>query len=522
MPVLDPMTATAESKNKEDNTKQEPKKATVLSPQYEDTAKKEDSPLGKVKAGLAGDGDVSVDPASVKPATFKASIDLASINEAIIGMSQLVDNAQDFMFRTIKPELMDPSELASAMNNPNLKEFAQQAYEIEKQKFDASQAMGRNIAMSLIGQIFASASGTKGEAVTTGMDTFKAGADTIQANQNAIDAQNNLIDKANQDATAAMNKNFLEYVKDYNKYETDIVKAKNQMIYKTYENNVKTIKDLLGKKANLDKELIKGATQGMKEREANKRKEQEINADMSIANLDAQTKIAVKNLDSRTKIAIANQVDRIARYRVAVEAERLDRDEKNASQMVFKDAYKTVAETMGALNVNPVLTLNAMKDLDMVSVSEWADTDSVSMAGFIDALERRMDSSWTGRPQITGGVFGKTWDTDGAAFINASMILTNGGFTVSKEGWKVLGSELTNEDLNSITVAERVINGQKKLVVLGTDNLSEKIDDLMKNGHIDARIFKDGRDKDARIAQWAVGLGTNIKYNLLMKTKTEQ
>jgi len=102
------------------------------------------------------------------------------------------------------------------------------------------------------------------------------------------------------------------------------------------------------------------------------------------------------------------------------------------------------------------------------------------------------------------------------------MILINGGFTVSKEGWKVLGSELTNKDLNSITVAERVINGQKKLVVLGTDNLSEKIDDLMKNGHIDARIFKDGRDKDARIAQWAVGLGTNIKYNLLMKTKTEQ
>ncbi len=522
MTPIDPMTATAESKNKEDNTKQEPKKATVLSPQYEDTAKKEDSPLAKIKADLATTDEVGFDPAGVSPAQLKITADLANVNQQTMLARAIIENSKAFSFEAIQNEMMPPQELVAFMQNPNLKEYAQQVYEVEKQKFDASQAMGRNIAMSLIGQIFASASGTKGEAVTTGMDTFKAGADTIQANQNAIDAQNNLIDKANQDATAAMNKNFLEYVKNYNTHETTIVNARNKAIYLTYKTNVDNMKDILNKRVDADIQQSEVIVEGMKEAEANKRAANEQNVNITLANLDSATKLAVANLDAKTKIAIANQVDRIARYRLVVEAERLDRDEKNASQMVFKDAYKTVAETMGTLNVNPVLTLNAMKDLDMVSVSEWADTDSVSMAGFIDALERRMDSSWTGRPQITGGVFGKTWDTDGAAFINASMILINGGFTVSKEGWKVLGSELTNKDLNSITVAERVINGQKKLVVLGTDNLSEKIDDLMKNGHIDARIFKDGRDKDARIAQWAVGLGTNIKYNLLMKTKTEQ
>lgn len=518
MPI-DPMTATAESKkNTETTTEKKPETGTVVNPQYEEQGKKkEESPLGKVKAGLSVTNDVSVDPASVKPATFKASIDLASINEAIIGMSQLVDNAQDFMFKTIKPELMDPSELASAMNNPNLKEFAQQAYEIEKQKFDASQAMGRNIALSLIGQVFSSASGVPGKVATTGMDTFKAGADTIQANQDAVAAQNNLIDKANQKANEAMNKNMLEYVKDYNKYETDIVKARNQMIYKTYENNVKTIKDLLGKKAGLDKELIKGATQGMKEREANKRKEQEINADISIANLDAQTKIAVANIDSATKIAIANQVDRIARYGLVVAAERLDRDEKNASLMVFKDAYKTVAETLGVLGVNPVLTLNGMKNLDPDYMSQWADSDSVSMAGLINALESRMTSG-SGDPQISGGYFGKDWDTDGASLINASMILTNGGFTVSPEGWKALGSKLTNEELNSIRVVD--IKGKPTVLIAGEFN--EEIENLKKDKHLSYNKFKNIKDKDSRNAQWAVGLGTNIKYNLLMKTKTEQ
>lgn len=518
MPI-DPMTATAESKkNTETTTEKKPETGTVVNPQYEEQGKKkEESPLGKVKAGLSVTNDVSVDPASVKPATFKASIDLASINEAIIGMSQLVDNAQDFMFKTIKPELMDPSELASAMNNPNLKEFAQQAYEIEKQKFDASQAMGRNIALSLIGQVFSSASGVPGKVATTGMDTFKAGADTIQANQDAVAAQNNLIDKANQKANEAMNKNMLEYVKDYNKYETDIVKAKNQMIYKTYENNVKTIKDLLGKKAGLDKELIKGATQGMKEREANKRKEQEINADISIANLDSKTKLAVANIDSATKIKIANQVDKIARYRLAVEAERLDRDEKNASLMVFKDAYKTVAETLGVLGVNPVLTLNGMKNLDPDYMSQWADSDSVSMAGLINALESRMTSG-SGDPQISGGYFGKDWDTDGASLINASMILTNGGFTVSPEGWKALGSKLTNEELNSIRVVD--IKGKPTVLIAGEFN--EEIENLKKDKHLSYNKFKNIKDKDSRNAQWAVGLGTNIKYNLLMKTKTEQ
>lgn len=516
MPI-DPMTATAEPKKKlEAAPENKPETGTVLNPQYEEQGKKkEESPLGKVKADLAtGSGDVSVDPASVNPATFKASINLASINEAIIGMSQLVDNAQDFMLRTIKPELMDPSELASAMNNPNLKEFAQQAYEIEKQKFDSSQAMGRNIALSLIGQVFSSASGVPGKVATTGMDTFKAGADTIQANMDAVAAQNNLIDKANQKANEAMNKNMLEYVKDYNKYETDIVKAKNQMIYKTYENNVKTIKDLLGKKAGLDKELIKGATQGMKEREANKRKEQEINADISIANLDSKTKLAVANIDSATKIKIANQVDKIARYRLIVEAERHDRDERNSKMLSVKDAYKDTATMLSAMNVNPVKILNSMNELDPDKMTTWADIDSVSSTGFLSALEKRMNPDWYTDPQISGGWFGKDWDTDGAALINFGHTLIDGGWTVDPQAWDAISSQLTNDELNSIRS-----DNEGKIIAVGKS--SDVIKTLENSGLIKQYKFKDRADKQTRSTQWILSIGTNMKYNLLGKTATE-
>jgi len=515
MPI-DPMTATAESKkNTETTTEKKPETGRVVNPQYEDQGKKEEeSPLDKVKAGLSVTNDVSVDPASVKPATFKASIDLASINEAIIGMSQLVDNAQDFMFRTIKPELMDPSELASAMNNPNLKEYAQQVYEVEKQKFDSSQAMGRNIALSLIGQVFSSASGVPGKVATTGMDTFKAGADTIQANMDAVNAQNRLVDEANQKATEAMNKNMLEYVKDYNKYETDIVKAKNQMIYKTYENNVKTIKDLLGKKAGLDKELIKGATQGMKEREANKRKEQEINADISIANLDAQTKIAVKNLDSRTKIAIANQVDRIFRYKIAVDAERLDRDERNSKMLLVKDAYKDTAAMLSAINVNPVKILNSMNELDPDRLSTWADIDAVSSTGFLSALESRVKPGFFDPNLKARGIrVGADWDTDGAALINFGSTLVDGGWTVDGQAWSAISSELTNDELNSIRLGD---NGK----IIATGKSSDVIKDLEKKGLMKQYKFKDRADKQTRSTQWMLSIGTNIKYNLLGKTDT--
>lgn len=515
MIAIDPMTATAEPKKKPETASEKKQaKGTVLSPQYEEQEKKEESPLGKVKAGLLENGDIPVDGASVTPAAFKASLDFKSINEALMGMSQLVNNVQTFTFETIRPELKDPAEIAAMLQNPNLKEYAQEVYQIEKQKFDASQAMGRNIALSLIGQVFSSASAVPGKVATTGMDTFKAGADTIQANQDAVMAQNNLIDKANQEATAAMNKNMLNYVKDYNKYETDIVKAKNQAIYKTYENNVKTIKDLLGKGSDLNKELLEGATAAMKERESNKRKEQEIKADMSIANLDAQTQIAIKNLDSRTKIAIANQVDRISRYKTAVEAERLDRDERNSKMLSVKDAYKDTAAMLSAMNVNPVKILNSMNELDPDRLSTWSDIDAQSSSSFLLALESRVKPGFFDPNLKARGIrVGADWDTDGAALINFGSTLVDGGWIVDGQAWNTISSELTNDELNSIR-----LNNEGKIIATGKS--SDVIKDLKKKGLMKQYQFKDRADKQTRSTQWMLSIGTNIKYNLLGKTDT--
>ena len=215
MIAIDPMTATAEPKKKpEAAPEKKQEKGIVLNSQYEDQGKKEEeSPLGKVKAGLAaGSGDISVEEAGVNPSTFKAVVDLQSIDSALALSQSILEKSKNFAFETIQDQMMSPTELAALMQNPNLKEYSQQVYQIEKEKFDASQAMGRNIALSLIGQVFSSASAVPGKVATSGMDTFKAGADTIQANQDAVIAQNRLVDKANQDATAAMNTNFLEYV----------------------------------------------------------------------------------------------------------------------------------------------------------------------------------------------------------------------------------------------------------------------------------------------------------------------
>lgn len=499
-------------------SEQKPETGTVVNPQYEDQGKKEEeSPLGKVKAGLSVTNDVSVDPASVNSSTFKAVVNLQSIDSALTLSQSILEKSKNFVFETIQDQMMSPTDLVGLMHNPNLKEYSQQVYQIEKEKFDASQAMGRNIALSLIGQVFSSASGVPGKVATTGMDTFKAGADTIQANMDAVNARNRLVDEANQKATEAMNTNFLDYVKDRNKYETDIVNAKNKAIYDTYRTNVTNMREILNKRVDADIQTSKVIESGMKEREANKRKVEEINSSIAIANLDSKTKLAVANLESATKIAIGNQVNRIAEYMAIIEAERLDRDEKNASLMVFKDAYKTVAETLGFLGVNPVLTLNGMKNLDPDYMSQWADSDSVSMAGLINALESRMISGF-GDPQISGGYFGKDWDTDGASLMNASMILTNGGFTVSPEGWKALGSKLTNQELNSIRVVD--IKGKPTVLIAGEFN--EEIENLKKDKHLSYNKFKDIKDKDSRNAQWAVALGTSIKYSLLTKTGTEQ
>lgn len=506
---------------------QKQEKGRVMSPQYEEQEKKEESLLDKVKAGLAtGGGDVSVDPAGVDSATFKAVVDLQSIDSALTLSQSILEKSKNFAFETIQDQMMSPTELAALMQNPNLKEYSQQVYQIEKEKFDASQAMGRNIALSLIGQVFSSASGVKGKVATSGMDTFKAGADTIQANQDAVMAQNRLVDKANQDATAAMNTNFLEYVKDHNKYETDIVKDKNRAIYNTYQTNVNNMREILNKGVDADIQTSKTIESGMKEREANKRKVEEINANITIANLDSKTKLAVANIDSRTKVAIANQANRVAEYRAVLEAVRLDRDEENKKYLSMENAYKDTVETLFTTGANPVLVQQSMHPIDSRYVDTWADTDGVSMAGFKSALTDRM-TSWGGladpqmtTPEILGTrkfwSVGKDWDTDGASLINASMILNRSGAVVDPEAWKGLNA-LSNEELNSMRISEK--NG--KPVIVGTGRLKDVIDNLELRGLISFRKFKNEADKNTRATQWTLAIGSNLKYDIFNRVSTE-
>lgn len=505
----------------------------VLNSQYEDQVKKEEeSLLDKVKAGLAtGGDDVSVDAAGVKPSDYKTVLDLENLNEKMILSKNLIENTKDFSFEAMKAFMVDPLTLKGYFENPNLKEYAQQVYQIEKEKFDASQAMGTNIALSLIGQVFSSASGVPGKVATTGMDAFKAGADTIQANQDAVMAQNRLVDKANQDATAAMNTNFLDYVKDRNKYETDIVNAKNKAIYDTYQTNVTNMREILNKRVDADIQQSKVIESAMKEGEANWRVKEQQNAAIAIANLDSKTKLAVANLDSATKIALGNQVNRVAEYRAVLEAVRLDRDEENKKYLSMENAYKDTVETLFTTGANPVLVQQSMHPIDSRYVDSWADTDGVSMAGFKSALTDRM-TSWGGladpqmtTPEILGTrkfwSVGKDWDTDGASLINASIILNRSGAVVDPEAWKGL-NKLTNEELNSMRIGEaKDEKGNIKTVILGTGKLKEVIDDLKSRGLIGFKKFKNEADKNTRATQWTLGVGSNLKYDIFNRVSTE-
>lgn len=507
-------------------SEQKPETGRVLNSQYEEKNKEEESPLDKVKAGLSVTNDVSVDPASVNSSTFKAVVNLQSIDSALTLSQSILEKSKNFVFETIQDQMMSPTDLVGLMHNPNLKEYSQQVYQIEKEKFDASQAMGRNIALSLIGQVFSSASGVPGKVATTGMDTFKAGADTIQANQDAVMAQNRLVDKANQKANEAMNKNMLEYVKDRNKYETDIVNAKNKAIYDTYQTNVTNMREILNKRVDADIQQSKVIESGMKEREANKRKVEEINSSIAIANLDSKTKLAVANIDSATKIAIGNQVNRIAEYRAVLSAVALDRDEENKKYLSMENAYKDTVETLFTTGANPVLVQQSMHPIDSRYVDSWADTDGVSMAGFKSALTDRM-TSWGGladpqmsTPEILGTKkfwsVGKDWDTDGASFINASMILNRSGAVVDPEAWKGLNA-LTNEELNSMRISEK--NG--KPVIVGTGRLNGVIDNLELRRLISFRKFKNEADKNTRATTWTLAIGSNLKYDIFNRVSTE-
>ncbi|HQJ59373.1 MAG TPA: hypothetical protein PKV35_00140, partial [bacterium] len=117
-------------------------------------------------------------------------------------------------------------------------------------------------------------------------------------------------------------------------------------------------------------------------------------------------------------------------------------------------------------------------------------------------------------PQMSGGYFGKNWDTDGAALINIGHTLIDGGWTVDSQAWQAVSSQLTNEELNSIR-----LNDEGKIIAVGKS--SDVIKTLENSGLIKQYKFKDRADKQTRSTQWMLSIGTNIKYNLLGKTDTE-
>lgn len=106
-------------------SEQKPETGTVVNPQYEDQGKKEEeSPLGKVKAGLSVTNDVSVDPASVESSTFKAVVNLQSIDSALTLSQSILEKSKNFVFETIQDQMMSPTDLVGLMQNPNLKEYS--------------------------------------------------------------------------------------------------------------------------------------------------------------------------------------------------------------------------------------------------------------------------------------------------------------------------------------------------------------------------------------------------------------